>query len=109
MNPPPIPPEHRTQQSIFHQAAVAGLIAPVIGIVVGGISQAAQHGQPANRAAILLIAGFVVLIFLAGLISSVTALCGIPGHGKRRLLGFGLSGAIVNGLMLFIFATNFVS
>ena len=109
MYPPPIPPEHRTHPGIFHQAAIAGLVAPVLGIVAGGISQGIQRGQAANREAILVIAGIVVLMFLAGLISSVVALCGIPSHGKRRLLGFGLSGAVINGLMLFIFATNFVS
>jgi hypothetical protein len=108
MNPPPIPPEARNHQSNFHQAAIAALAAPLIGIVAGGVSQAIQQGQPANREVILAMGGFVVLMFFVGLGSSIVALCGISRYGKSRLLGFGLSGVIINGLLLFIFATNFV-
>lgn len=50
-----------------------------------------------------------LLFILLGLVFSVIALCGIGKHGIRGLLAQGLVGLLINGLLLFIFVTNFLS
>ena len=51
----------------------------------------------------------LVGLMLLGLISSIVALLGIRRYGTRKLMAYGMCGIGVNGLLLLIFTTNFVS
>jgi uncharacterized protein (TIGR03067 family) len=53
------------------------------------------------------IAVFVVLV--AGVVCAVVGLSGIRRHGTQRVLWPSLVGVVLNGLVLFIFATNFAA
>jgi hypothetical protein len=95
--------------TIFHVAALAGLAAPLIGLVVTMILGSLRQGQSAGQPAILVLVGALAgLMLLLGLVCSVVALCGIPSQGRKRLLGYGLSGAVINVLLLSLFITGFV-
>jgi hypothetical protein len=107
MNPPPIPPEARVQpnrSSLFHLAAKISLLFPVIVVALSQLEKAAH-----TREMTLLIGGVMFGLLLLGLIAAIVGLCGIGKYDARGLLGFGMSGLALNGLLMVIFATNFIS
>ena len=48
-----------------------------------------------------------LLLILGGLVLGIAALFGIREHGVKGILAHAIAGIIVNGLLLFIFVTNF--
>jgi len=50
-----------------------------------------------------------LLLILAGLSLGIIALFGIRKHGAKGILAPALVGIIINGLLLFIFANNFLA
>jgi hypothetical protein len=50
-----------------------------------------------------------LVLILVGMIFGVVALFGISKHGAKRILAPALAGIVINGLLLFIFVTNFVA
>jgi hypothetical protein len=102
MNPPPLstpPPLPANQSTLFHQAGRAGLIAPIIAIVVGLIATSALRRTP-NATASTVVAVTTLGLIAVGFLCALCALGGIKRHGRRGLLGSGLAGLVVNGLML---------
>ena len=109
MNPPPPLNDNNNNESIAHQAAKASLFSVpiVIGLGVAGSILAQQSHNPTQVAIILDLV--VCVLVLMGLVAGIIALAGIPSYGSRGLLGRGLVGLALNGILIFIFATNFVS
>ncbi len=50
-----------------------------------------------------------LLLIVVGLLFSIIALFGISKHGTKGILTPAIVGIIINGLLLFIFVTNFVA
>ena len=63
-------------------------------------------GQVGARVIIELIA---LLLIIVGLLFGVIALFGISKHGTKGILAPAIVGIIINGLLLFIFVTNFLA
>ena len=100
--PPPISPTGRPSAKPFaHQAARASWLGPIVIFVMF----AAGH-QVAAQFVLELIA---LALIVAGICLGVAALCGIRKHSRKRILTPALVGLILNGLLLFIFITNFLA
>jgi hypothetical protein len=50
-----------------------------------------------------------LVLLVAGFILGVVALFGIRKHGTRGILAPALLGILINGLLLFVFVTNFLA
>src|ERR1700749_2548443 len=110
MNPPPIPPEHQGNPSGASQLALASLIAPILAIgVLIGVSMSLQGNTSRSPSAMLIVDIIAGVLILAGLIAGIIALSGIPTHGSKGILGRSIAGLILNGLLIFIFALNFLN
>jgi hypothetical protein len=106
--PPELPAAKKTSRALPHQAAVAGLLAPLLAILVAAAA-AANRGPDTPAALKLILGGVGTVLILLGLICSIIALSGIPAHGRRGLLGRGLTGAILNGLFVLTFIVGLVA
>lgn len=90
------------QTSAFaHQAAKLSWACPII------IFLLLVAGKQAISPLILDLLGFLLIV--VGLIFGVIALCGISRHGTKGILAPAIVGIVINGLLLFIFVTNFVA
>lgn len=91
-----------TQPTAFaHQAAKLSWVCPIIVFVL-----VAFGGHIGARVIIELIA---LLLIVVGLIFGIVALFGISRHGSQGILAPAIVGIIMNGLLLFIFVTNFMA
>jgi hypothetical protein len=88
-----------TTTSFAHQAAKASWASALVLILVLAVGRRVASPVLIDFLAL----GLIGLGFLSGLI----ALCGIPKHGAKGILGPAAIGIIINGLLLFIFFTNF--
>lgn len=88
-------------KSFSHQAARLSWVCPVILFVLLMFSR--QIGAPV----IIDLIGLVLI--LAGLISGIIALFGIPKQGSKGILASAIIGIIINGLLLLVFVTNFMA
>lgn len=98
-SPSPIPPQKTT--AFAHQAAKASWASAVIVFFL-----VAFGGRTGARVILELVALFLIV---AGLVLGIIALFGIRKHGMKGILAPALVGMVINGLMLFIFVTNFVA
>jgi uncharacterized membrane protein YeaQ/YmgE (transglycosylase-associated protein family) len=95
MNTPP------QTTSFAHQAAKLSWACPIIVFLL------LMFGRQVSSPVILdLIA---LLLIVVGLIFGVIALFGISKHGRKGILAPAIVGIIINGLLLFIFVTNFIA
>ena len=92
------PPETK---AFAHQAAKLSWVCPII------IFLLLVAGKQAISPLILDLIG--LLLIVVGLIFGVIALFGISKHGTKGILAPAIVGIIINGLLLFIFVTNFVA
>lgn len=101
--PPPLPPPIPRQKTLYHHAAWAGLLAPLLIILfaVAARTLAFAHALPPPLAA--LIGVVTILTIIAGVVFSTLALCGISSHGKSGLLWQGVVGLLL-GLALGLLA-----
>jgi hypothetical protein len=84
-----------------HQAAKLSWVCPIIVFLL------LMFGRQVSSPVVLdLIA---LLIIVVGLIFGVIALFGISKHGRKGILAPAIVGIIINGLLLFIFVTNFMA
>ena len=83
------------------QAAKASWICPIVIFLLFAFGH-----QVAARVVLELIA---LVLIVAGISLGVAALFGIRKHGKKGILAPALVGIVLNGLLLFIFITNFVA
>jgi hypothetical protein len=87
-----------------HQAAKASWASAVIIFGLAAFGGAAQREFVGARVLIELVALFLMVV---GLALGVVAWFGIRKHGTRGILAPAVVGIILNGLLLFIFVTNF--
>jgi hypothetical protein len=83
------------------QAARASWIAPVIIFLLFAFAH--------QVAAQLILELIALVLIMAGLCLGIAALFGIRKHGRKGILAPALVGLVLNGLLLFIFITNFVA
>jgi hypothetical protein len=84
-----------------HGAAKGSWLCTIVGVVLFQIGQ--RTGQPV----IFGLSGLLAL--LVGLLLGIIALFGIPRYGAKGILGAALVGIACNGLLVFIFVTNFMA
>lgn len=102
--PPALPPlEADGNESSFHHKAATYAVLAIpacifLNIVLGSVARATAGSiTPATRLILSTLPGFVMLsAFPAGII----ALCGIPKHGRKKLLWKGLLGVILPILLI---------
>src|SRR2546429_6780538 len=99
-SPPPITTPSPRTNAFAHQAAKASWASAIIIFVL-----VAFGGRVGARVLIEFIALFLMVI---GLALGVIALFGIRKHGTKGILAPAIVGIILNGLLLFIFVTNFL-
>ncbi len=100
--PPPIPPSIAAPPkttAFAHEAAKASWASAVILFVLLMLG-----GRTGSRVILDLVA---LQLIAAGFVLGIVALFGIRKHGAKGILAPALVGIIINGLLLFIFATNF--
>lgn len=103
--PPPLPvidADGTAPSSFHHQAATYAVLALpaciILNIVLGSVVRSAADAfSPTARLVLSAIPG---LVMLTALPAGIIALCGIPKHGKKKLLWKGLVGVIVPILLL---------
>jgi hypothetical protein len=88
-----------------HRAAKLSMLSIVFLILAGVASRTLKEGGMSAGTVDWIRLGIVVVGFLFALV----ALAGIRSHGTRGLLGRGLAGFLAHGLLIFIFATNFMA
>ena len=98
--PPPVSTPPQTA-GFAHQAAKGSWVSAVLVFVL-----VALGGRTDAKVIIELIA---LLLMVLGLALGILALLGIRKHGTRGILAPALVGIAINGLLLFIFATNFLA
>jgi hypothetical protein len=84
-----------------HQAAKASWVCAVIVFLL-----VAFGGRTGAKAILELVA---LVIMAIGSLLGIVALFGIPKHGAKGILAPALVGIILNGLLIFIFVTNFMA
>jgi hypothetical protein len=92
----PTPPK---TTSFSHQAAKLSWVCPIIIFVLLMFSR-----QIGARVLIELVS---LLLIVVGFVFGVVALFGIRTHGKSGILAPAIVGIVINGLLAFIFVTNF--
>ena len=84
-----------------HGAAKGSWVCTIVAVVLFQIGK--RVGQPV----IFELAGLLVIV--VGLLLGIIALFGIPKYGAKGILGSALVGIAANGLLVFIFVTNFMA
>jgi hypothetical protein len=84
-----------------HGAAKGSWVCTVIAVVLF------QIGKRTGHPVVFELAGLLVIV--VGLLLGVIALFGIPRYGAKGILGSALVGIAANGLLVFIFVTNFMA
>jgi energy-coupling factor transporter transmembrane protein EcfT len=98
---PPAPPTGKQPVAFAYQAAKASWIGPIIIFLLFAFAHQVAAGVLLELIALVLI--------VAGICLGVAGLFGIRKHGKKGILAPALVGLVLNGLLLFIFITNFVA
>lgn len=99
--PPLLPGEKPTAKAFAYQVARASWLGPIVIFVLFAFGY-----QIAARVVLELIA---LVLITVGICLGVAALFGIRKHGRKGILAPALVGLILNGLLLFIFITNFLA
>ena len=94
------PPPQQTP-ALPHQAAKLSWVFPVIVFLLLTATR-----QVADRVTVELIA---LLLILVGFVLGVIALFGMRKYGPKGILAQAMVGIVINGLLLFIFITNFLA
>jgi uncharacterized membrane protein YeaQ/YmgE (transglycosylase-associated protein family) len=87
--------------SFLHQAAKLSWVCPIIIFLMLMFGR-----QAGSRVIIELVALSLIVV---GLVLGVVALFGMRTHGKSGILAPAIVGIIINGVLLFIFVTNFLA
>jgi len=94
----PTPPQ---TTPFAHQAAKLSWVCPIIVFLLLTFGR-----QAGARVIIELVA---LLLIVVGFVFGVIALFGMRTHGSKGILAPAIVGIIINALLLFIFATNFLA
>ena len=84
-----------------HGAAKGSWVCTIVAVVIF------QIGRRTGQVVVSELAG--LLFIVVGLLFGIIALFGIPKYGVRGILGPALVGIAANGLLIFIFVTNFMT
>ena len=98
-SPPPATTPPQQAAAFPHQAAKASWASAALVFVLVAFGR--------RTGATVVIELVALALMLVGLALGVISLFGIRRHGTRRILAPALVGIIINGLLLFIFLTNF--
>ena len=95
----------------YYQAASASVWLPILSVVFCKVIVEATKAMsgPASHWVALGAGAIAGLLLLAGLVVAIVALCGIPRHGRERILVRSLIGLSLSLLFLGVFATGIVS
>jgi len=99
--PPPLKTPPPLTSAFAHQAAKGSWASALIVFLL--LAFGVQSGA---RVILELVA---LLLNIVGLALGIVALFGIRKHGSKGILAPAVVGIIINGLLLFIFVTNFVT
>src|SRR4026208_1790405 len=106
------PPEPE-KEPFAYTAAKLGIYAPIFAILLNAGLALHASSSTANATGVLvakLIVPILGVAFIAaGAVFSIVALCNTSRLGKEGLLGRGISGLVLNGILLTVFALTFVS
>lgn len=100
-SPPPITRASSKTAAFAHQAAKASWTSVVIICILGAFGRGV--GAP------VLIELLSLFLILVGLVFGLVALLGVRKHGAKGILVPAIIGIALNGLLLFIFITNFLA
>ena len=84
-----------------HGAAKGSWMCTILAVLLFQIGR--RTGQPV----LFELAGLLVIV--VGLLLGITSLFGLPKYGGKGILGSALVGIAANGLLVFIFVTNFMA
>jgi hypothetical protein len=112
-NPPPpivspMAPPPKPGKSIYHQAALASILAPFISIVLNMMIESSRGGRVPSRQEVLCDAIFIMLIIFMGFVCGIVALCGIRKHGTAGLLWRPIIGMSIFILLFLLAIPNFL-
>jgi hypothetical protein len=88
--------------TIFHQAAKASWVAPLMVIVLGCLVSGAVRGLGDTMIVPKIQAGVSLLLIVGGLVCGIVALCGIRRVGKEGVLVPTIVGLTLNGLWILL-------
>jgi hypothetical protein len=109
MNPPPPLLPKPPGKSFAHQAALGGLVAPLLAILVSVVVWVAEQTPPVPRLLPILAGGVCFMLMAAGFALGIIGLCGMKQHGPQGILGKSIAGLIINGLLIFLFGVGFAA
>jgi hypothetical protein len=105
----PIPVVPRTD-TIYHQAAKAAWVAPLIMFALSClITGAMGHNDQDNRPVRLVQGVLSILLIVGGLACGIVAMCGIRRYGKSGILVPAIVGLLINGLLVSLVGLGFVA
>ncbi len=102
----PEPPKH----TWAHSAALAGVAAPIIAILLNIAAVSSGSGMratPSNTAGIAPMVGTVLV--LVGFVCAMLAVCNMERFGRKGLFGRGIVGLVLNGGILSLFMFGVIS
>src|SRR5258705_548673 len=106
------PPEPE-KEPFAYTAAKFGIYAPIIAIALNGALAAQSSSSSATGPGVVIAKLIVSLLatacIAAGAVFAIIALCSTSRLGKEGLLGRGISGLVLNGILLALFAVAFVN
>lgn len=102
---PPAPQSEVSPEGFPHQAAKLSL-GMVLLLVLSGIASRSLREGGMDVATIEWIRLGIIVV---GFVLAIVALAGIRTYGSKGLAGRGTAGLLVNGLLLFIFAQNYLA
>jgi hypothetical protein len=106
MNPSIVPPEQQNKPSFSSQLALASLAAPLLAIGIKVLGSVGFQGSDHSSQAMLILELVALALIVVGIFAGIFALAGIPTHGTRGILGRGITGLVLNCLLMLIAAAN---
>ena len=100
MNPPPLPQEVPPQKTFAHYAAIASIVIPLVAVAANLTWRAAHSSESFSSGSSLIVSLLAIMLIIAGFVLAVVALFSIPRLGKSGLLAPGITGAVINSLLI---------
>ena len=105
----PIPVAPRTD-TIYHQAAKAAWVAPVIMFALSCLITGAMGQNNQDDRLVRIVQGVLsILLIVGGLVCGIVAMCGIRRYGKSGILAPAIVGLLINGLLISLVGLGFVA